>query len=470
MAVREIQTDVVVIGSGMAGLVTGVKATEYPVEVTVLEKGHRPGGSMYISHGSLNTYGTIEEIAEDIPDGKRELQQLLVDTYDEGLEWLEELGIELKDRMKQSRSSGTAKLMEPVEFTEQMVEIITDRDGELLLDTPMERLRTDDHGDVTGVVANSDNGRIIVKAGSVVIATGGFQGNEYLVQQFITDAPQNLWLRSNPWSTGDGLMAAMELNAKTTMGMETFYGHNLIAPPAEFSPLEFVEASQYYGPHAVALDVSGERYTDESETPSEVTLAQDTARLANGQAYLIVDKDIYDGKTVTERHIGSMIEQAREMGGPVVQADDLEGLRDALADWEINETRALETIRSYNETLRGGRASELHPPRRTNHNVIDTPPFYAIEVRPGITFTMGGLDVTTNGEVLRRSATSSSLNQKVNDIKDVKTEPIPGLYAAGSDLGNIHHRKYLGGLAVALVTGIAAGDSAATSAFEASSN
>jgi succinate dehydrogenase/fumarate reductase flavoprotein subunit len=325
----------------------------------------------------------------------------------------------------------------------------------------MESLRLDDDGRVVGVVANGPDHRVVVEADSVIIATGGFQGNEQLVQQFTTTHPDNLVLRSNPWSTGDGLLAALEVGAKTTVGMDTFYGHNLIAPPAQYSPLEFVEATQYYGPFGIAVDADGERFTDESEAPFEFTLAQDTAVIADGRAFLIIDSDIYDSHTPTEMHIGSIVERARDYGGPVAEVDDLDGIREVLTEWGSNGSRAVRTIEGYNEALREGKVDELTPPRRDNHLVIDTPPYYVVEVRPGITFTMGGLDVNENGEVLRRTGTSSMLDQPVEDVRDVLTDSIEGLYAAGADVGNIHHRHYLGGLTVALITGLEVGENAA---------
>ena len=63
---------------------------------------------------------------------------------------------------------------------------------------------------------------------------------------------------------------------------------------------------------------------------------------------------------------------------------------------------------------------------------------------------MGGLAVDRDMRVLARSD---------------RAAPIRGLYAAGVDVGNISHRRYLGGLAQALVSGRIAGDNAARHAL-----
>ena len=68
------------------------------------------------------------------------------------------------------------------------------------------------------------------------------------------------------------------------------------------------------------------------------------------------------------------------------------------------------------------------------------PPFYALAVRAGITFTLGGADADTEMRVLDRAG-----------------KPIPGLYAAGADAGGTYQGGYMGGLVLGLVQGRVAG-------------
>jgi predicted oxidoreductase len=72
------------------------------------------------------------------------------------------------------------------------------------------------------------------------------------------------------------------------------------------------------------------------------------------------------------------------------------------------------------------------------------PPFRAIEVRAGITFTLGGIAVDADLRVL-----------------DADDRPIPGLFAAGADAGGTYDAGYMGGLVLGLVQGRAAGALAA---------
>lgn len=460
-----ISGDVVVVGGGMSGLVTAVSAQEAGADVVLLEKGSRFGGSMYLSGGAIWTYDSYEELREDIPDGDPVLQELIIESIEDGYEWLEELGVTLKK--VEFKLPGSGRQIEPVEFTRHMIGILEDGGATTLLKTPMDGIRFDD-GRLRGVSAYDEDGEPVrVDASSVVLATGGFQGNEELVERHITSSTDNLWLRANPWSTGDAFEAAKDIGAKTTKGLNKFYGHNLAAPPAEFSSLEFRDASQYYGPLTVALDTDGKRFTDESESELEETLAQDTAQLADGRAYYVLDADVYETEAVagTAR---SDIEQARAFGGRVAECESLEELGERLTEWGANGAAAVDTIQAFNRAIREGEADRLDPPRRDFRHAIDTPPFYAVEVQPGITFTMGGLDVDERMRVQRRSNSTATLDQNYRpaDQREVYTSPISGLYAAGVDVGNVHYRTYSGGLSQCLVTGRIAGRNAAEFATE----
>jgi succinate dehydrogenase/fumarate reductase flavoprotein subunit len=68
----------------------------------------------------------------------------------------------------------------------------------------------------------------------------------------------------------------------------------------------------------------------------------------------------------------------------------------------------------------------------------------AVEVAPTITHTIGGLAVDEGCRVLRRS----------------DGRPLPGLYAAGVEVGGVSAGGYTSGLAAAVVFGRVAAESA----------
>ena len=74
---------------------------------------------------------------------------------------------------------------------------------------------------------------------------------------------------------------------------------------------------------------------------------------------------------------------------------------------------------------------------------LSEPPFWALEVQPTLTFTFGGLAADADGQV-----------------RDSHRRPIPGLFAAGADVGGLQDTGYVGGLVLGLVFGPLAADAA----------
>jgi glycine/D-amino acid oxidase-like deaminating enzyme len=75
---------VVVVGGGMAGLVTAIAAAERGAQVTVLEAGPAVGGSMAISGGLVWSPATLEDARRWIPRGDERLQRIVVDEITPG--------------------------------------------------------------------------------------------------------------------------------------------------------------------------------------------------------------------------------------------------------------------------------------------------------------------------------------------------------------------------------------------------
>ncbi|WP_435335799.1 FAD-dependent oxidoreductase [Haloarchaeobius sp. TZWWS8] len=444
---RSLETDVVVAGSGMAGLVSAVRALESGADVIVLEKAPRPGGKTRWSDGAI----LVDEDA-----------QPQIDVYEplsKGIDWLESHGVTVKELMHEY--SGTGKQIDPVDFIEHMVGVIEEQGGELRLETPLSSLRMGDDNSIAGVVAEGPDARFEIEARSVILATGGYGGNERLIEQYITDNADKFVLRSDPWSTGGGFLAAQDVGAKTTTGLSKFDGHSMLAPPASYTPDEYMEATQYYGPKAIAVDRRGRRFTDESAGDLEGPLIRDMLKRAEGEAFYILDHRLYDESFVSG-NVGAMVERARELGGTVLEAPTLDQLGDQLSDQGVNGKKAIETVEAFNAAVEKPGEEPLDPPRERFRDPIDSAPFYAVEVRPGITYTMGGLDVNVNAEVLCRTTSCTALSEQATlDPKDVFYNPIPGLYATGIDVGNPNEQYYIGRLSQALASGRIAGKHAA---------
>src|SRR5262249_34826202 len=100
---------------------------------------------------------------------------------------------------------------------------------------------------------------------------------------------------------------------------------------------------------------------------------------------------------------------------------------------------------SCSSARRGRGVRGLAVPKSNWANTIDQPPFEAYAVTCGLTFTFGGLKITSNGEVESTEGT-----------------PIPGLFAAGELVGGLFYHNYPGGagLVSGAVMGKLAGDGA----------
>ena len=188
----------------MAGLVAAAKARELGAEPAVYEKGTRAGGSMLLSSGFAWRYRDWEVFREQCPGGDPVLQRLILDRFDEALDWLEAQGVELLTRETGNPLTVGARF-----------------DPRQLVDTLAKDVRfaetTDD---------------------PTILATGGFPVR--LARE------RGLLLRANRWSEGDGLDLAQRRGAASAGDRDEFYGR---AMPAVHVVAEedFVRLSQLYG-------------------------------------------------------------------------------------------------------------------------------------------------------------------------------------------------------------------------------
>lgn len=458
MVGESLQTDVVVVGSGLAGLVSAVRAMEHGAKVIVLEKGSRPGGTTIVSGGAF--------CARQDRDPRIAVHEPL----ENGVEWLEDLGVTVSDVEQRwtplVETINCTKRIDPPDFVDHMVELIQSGEGELRLETPMKELVTDDQHEISGVVAHDPDGDVIeIDASSVILATGGYAGNEQLVEQFLP-SDTDIWLRRDPWSTGDGFLAATEIGAKTTRGLDEPYGHSLAGPPARIALDDLRDASQYYETTSIAITDDGTRFTDESRVAiGSHGFLKDLVQKAGGRAFLVIDHAIYES-TWPHISVKSRVEHARALGGPVIEADSLDELAEELEEHGVDGERATETVQTFNECITDGTTSDLDVPRSNRKIPMDTPPFYAIGVRAGISFFFGGLDVNENAQVLARTNSTSTVPLSPAGPGEISIEPIEGLYAAGVEVGREDgHGHYTAGLALGLASGRIAGKHAADRAM-----
>ena len=277
---------VVVAGAGMGGLVAAARLRERGVDVTVVEKGDRSGGSMVLSSGVVWRHRSLDAFHDECSAGDRELQRTIVGRLDECLDWLEALGAPVV-RRETGNPHTLGRRFDPHWMTDALVQ----RVGRIRFGEPLVELGDD----VT------------------VLATGGF--GAALAERL------GLPVRGNPRSVGDGLRLAVGHGATLSRGMDEFYGRALPAPPARISPDDFVRLSQVYGRHAFVADEMGTAVQGDVAW-HEADLVQRIARLPGGQAWYILDSDALD-LPLGEGTVADRVEAARAAGGTVVDPREL---------------------------------------------------------------------------------------------------------------------------------------------------
>jgi fumarate reductase flavoprotein subunit len=279
--------DLIVAGAGMAGLAAAARARELGADVVVHEKGDRPGGSMLLSSGMIWRYREWERFREECPGGDERLQRLVWERLDDDLDWLETQGAGALQRETGTPFTSGARF-----DTAALTGALVQRAGDVRLEQPLTALPD-------GV--------------PVVLATGGFQGNGELVARHITPEAPNLVLRANPWSSGDGLLLALEAGARLSAGMDEFYGRNLAAAP-QISPEDFVPLAQVYAKHAHVENLAGETY--QPHAWSDIDVVQWTARQPSARARYVVPDEALD-EPVRELTVRDLVDAARHAGAPV---------------------------------------------------------------------------------------------------------------------------------------------------------
>lgn len=450
------RSDVVVVGSGVSGSSAALHAARTGARVILVEKSVSPGGSAALSAGMFWTAPDEESYNRRIPLGKPGHGAALVNDYKEAVEELRQMGVRVAEEpTRDIMTFGigySTDIHGILDYCRTQVEA---HGGEVLTSTPVVGLLQDDAAPgqgVHGVTVRQPSGRLLdIEAGAVVIATGGFQGDPEALTRYMGPNADRLLFRSNPGSVGDGLRLGRQAGAGSSTGMSTFYGHLLPWPVHLFTAEQFLPYSQYYSGHTVLVNLRGERFTD--ETLGDELLNQDLTFQPEARGVLIFDDHVHQTEATQEPFPGlgtiDRFTTAIEAGGKHHSANTVDALLDKVATWGVDRANLGATLDAYIAAVENGGGSACGIPVSPEARAPHAAPFHALMVQPSITFTFGGLPTTTRGEVL-----------------DPDGRPVPGLFAAGADVGGLSNYGYAGGLAPGYITGRWAGRSAARAAAE----
>jgi len=300
------------------------------------------------------------------------------------------------------------------------------------------------HVVLSGGEQDGKQGGARIAARAVVCASGGFEANIGWLRQYWGDAADNFLVRGP--ATNDGLvLRALYARGAARAGQER--GFHSVAIDARSPRFDGGIATRLDSiPFSVVVNARGERFYDEGEElwPKRYAIWGRNIAGQPGQiAYSIWDSAV-NGLFLPP------------MYKPAVAAD-VAGVATRLG---LDPCAVTDTVTAYNKAVAGGgfdpsrldgcRTSGLEPPKSNWARPIDTPPFYGIAMRPGITFTFMGVKVTQEARVRREDG-----------------GVFGNVFAAGEIMsGNILSSGYLGGfgLTIGTVWGRIAGTEAAAEA------
>ena len=115
-----------------------------------------------------------------------------------------------------------------------------------------------------GARASGPGGDEEIRAGAVVLATGGFQGSADLVRRLVGGGAERMPVRANPHSVGDGLRMGQAAGAAPGGALDSFYGHLLPSPLRRLRPDGLPAAHQYHSHACLVVNRFGRRFADEA--------------------------------------------------------------------------------------------------------------------------------------------------------------------------------------------------------------
>jgi len=422
------KTDIVIIGSGATGLTAAITAHDRGARVIVLEKMPITGGNSQLAAGGMNACETkfqkekgikdsCEIMYEDTMKGGKnlndpELVKILTKNSAASVDWLTSIGADLSDvgRMGGASVNRTHRPSGGYAVGAHIVKVLRenaeDRKIDIRVNSRVVKILEDKKGRVTGVLVEGKHSKLYeISAKAVIIAAGGFSANPERVAYY-QPSFKGMTSSNQPGATGDGEDLGTGAGGYL-IDMKEIQIHPTVAAGSRILITEAVR-----GNGAILVNHEGKRFVNELTTrdaASAAILAQ-----TGKSAYLVFDEGIRKSLKQIDGYFHLNL---------VVEGDTLKGLAAKIGV----PADALETtIETYNKEYDQKNDPEFNRPDIPLP--IRTPKYYAIEVKPGVHYTMGGLKINTKSQVM---------------AKDGK--PISGLYAAGEGTGGVHGANRLGG-------------------------
>ena len=436
--------DVLVVGSGISGMVAGITAAEKGSNVLIIEKQGMlgAGDSMNISTGItaggsrlIKQLGIENATAKDYADflvkqaatKKVPINEKNVRTYamrgGELVDWLMDLGVPFgrfqKDKWFHITKDGSAP---GPHIVRALSKKIADDNINYRLNRQVVDLLMKD-GKVVGATVKTGAGSYKVNAKAVVMATGGFSASHELVKKW---APE--WV-GRPTTgavslTGDGILMAQKVGAQT-VAMQEIKANYLCHPLTARDGVSLTAIT----PYNILINHEGKRFVDEGHASINFK-SRAMMKQTGHEAYAIVDQTAMDNLKLMRNYAAA---------GYFVKANTVEELASKL---KVDQKAFIKTMKDYMAACQAGKDPEFN--RRIQYPIAKAP-FYAALVTPSMQSTYGGIKTDEKAQAL-----------------NADNKPIAGLYAAGATSGHEAYANEVGFAAIiGLVYGKIAGENAA---------
>lgn len=431
-------TDVAVIGSGMAGLMAASRALSLGKNVVILEKNGYLGGAT-ILNGS-NVVGTGSKLSADLfgveankdsperleKDIAREchgtnypvLSNLLVENIGKAVDFITEFAnlTYQKAETQTIEHSVNRQIEMPTASSYKLISKVgkafTEKGGKILLETRVEKLNKNDQGQLVSLVAEGKHQTVKVNFKSLVMAAGGWGARDY--REHKTDIPYY----GPMTSTGDYFDFTQNMNLVTrNLDWYKIYPHGLEVEPgiAKLTTYSTKEATDM---GAIFVNTSGKRIVNES---SPYTHFRDAIAAQKDKiAFVVMDQRTWDKFYELLLKYGFTVDEIQgffNLNGtksPILVKGDLKTVaQKAGIDYENLE----ETLVDYSKAVKSGNDSQFGRPAKFLHE-YEGNTYYVIEQKLRFCTTLGGYETNEHMQLL-----------------DNNLNPVSNFYASGEIIG-----------------------------------
>jgi tricarballylate dehydrogenase len=445
----EADYDLLVIGGGNAGLCAALTAREAGARVLLVEaapRHSRGGNSRHVRNlrcmhdepeGGLQGSYSLSEYWEDLEqvtsgNTNEELARLTVQGSSDCYRWMQNQGVRFQPAL-----SGTLQLSRTNAFFlgggKAMLNAYYHRAEsvgiEIQYETAVVQLDIHDGIFKSAIVSNSGQTRR-VKAAAMVAAAGGFQGNREWLREVWGEAADNFIIRGTPYDDGRVLRMLLNAGAKTVGDPAQCHAIAVDARAPKFdggivTRVDCVSLGIVVNRDAVRFYDEGEDFWPKRYAIWGRLIAQQPGQIA----FAIIDSKsagLFLPPLSPPITAGSIPELATKLFlDPEALGQTVATFNAAVIPGEFNHS-VLDNCYTQDLIL-----AKSHWARR-----IDTPPYLAYPLRPGITFTYLGVTVNHKAQMILQN------DQAARNI-----------YAAGELMaGNILGKGYLAGIGMTIGT------------------